>query len=411
MGGYAASPYPPAPSPVRGGGGAGFRGGRSATDNPVCWQRSPAPAAPLPARGGGVGGRGSPVVLSALLFGAGALGTTLLTPLSAGALRIGDWVAHWFLVVIYLGQPWPDVRTFVNRVGSFGVISRPPLYNLEGGLLVGALDVQFWPFQLITPVLALAVAAAGVLWARAIGGPRAARVVAPLLGAEPVPAPERGLPLVQDGGGRPGAVVLAADPRRRPGPPAEPRSADVRAGGVVRRPRVPGAPDDDLLRPAHPALARLAPTATAVPSTDCLERHHLGARRAGRRRGVRPLAGLGDLDVRAQRRAGGESGLVRPGRLGDVRRLAAQRGRGGDRDAGAAAGPRGAGARRAAQRRSAPTVSARRADGSVGTERLLAPGPVPRSRPCAPRPSPLAPRPSAARPGSPSSFSAASSVR
>jgi len=39
----------------------------------------------------------------------------------------------------------------VNRVGDFGVISRPPLYNLEGGLLVGALDVQFWPFQLITP--------------------------------------------------------------------------------------------------------------------------------------------------------------------------------------------------------------------------------------------------------------------
>ena len=57
-------------------------------------------------------------ILGTLLFGAGALGTTLLTPLSAGALRIGDWVAHWFLVVIYLGQPWPDVRTFVNRVTS-----------------------------------------------------------------------------------------------------------------------------------------------------------------------------------------------------------------------------------------------------------------------------------------------------
>ena len=65
-------------------------------------------------------------------------------------------MAHWFLVVIYLGQPLPDLRTFVNRVGDFGVISRPPLYNLEGGLLVGALDVQFWPFQLITPLLALA---------------------------------------------------------------------------------------------------------------------------------------------------------------------------------------------------------------------------------------------------------------
>jgi hypothetical protein len=36
------------------------------------------------------------VGLATLLFGAGALGTTLLTPLSAGALRLGDWVAHWF---------------------------------------------------------------------------------------------------------------------------------------------------------------------------------------------------------------------------------------------------------------------------------------------------------------------------
>jgi len=143
--------------------------------------------APRSGWGGGlsVGGGAYPVVLSTLLFGAGALGTTLLTPLSAGALRIGDWVAHWFLVVIYLGQPWPDVRTFVNRVGDFGVISRPPLYNLEGGLLVGALDVQFWPFQLVTPLLALAVAAAGVLWARTIGGPGAAWVVVPLLALSP----------------------------------------------------------------------------------------------------------------------------------------------------------------------------------------------------------------------------------
>ena len=98
------------------------------------------------------------------------IGTVLLTPLSAGALRIGDWVAHWFLVLVYLGQPLPDLRTFVNRVGDFGVISRPPLYNLEGGLLVGALDDQFWPFQLVTPLLAVPVVAAGVLWARAIGG-------------------------------------------------------------------------------------------------------------------------------------------------------------------------------------------------------------------------------------------------
>jgi hypothetical protein len=126
-----------------------------------------------------------PEVLAVALFAAGSLGTTLLTPLSAGALRIGDWVAHWFLVLVYLDRPLPDIRTFTNRVGDFGVISRPPLYNLEGGLLVGPLDDQFWPFQLITPVLALSVPAAGVLWARAIGGPSAARIVAPLIGLSP----------------------------------------------------------------------------------------------------------------------------------------------------------------------------------------------------------------------------------
>jgi hypothetical protein len=119
------------------------------------------------------------------LFAAGALGTTLLMPLSAGALRIGDWVAHWFLVLVYLGEPLPDLRTFVNRVGDFGVISRPPLYNLEGGLLVGPLDGQFWPFQLLTPLLALSVAGAGVLWGRAVGGARAAWVVAGLVGSSP----------------------------------------------------------------------------------------------------------------------------------------------------------------------------------------------------------------------------------
>lgn len=140
---------------------------------------------PAPVRDDTRGGEAAPVALATVLFGATALGTTLLTPLSAGALRVGDWVAHWFLVVIYLGQPWPDVRTFVNRVGNFGVISRPPLYNLEGGLLVGALDIRFWPFQLITPLLALSVAAAGVLWARAIGGPGAARIVVPLIALSP----------------------------------------------------------------------------------------------------------------------------------------------------------------------------------------------------------------------------------
>jgi hypothetical protein len=88
-------------------------------------------------------------------------------------------------VLVYLGQPLPDLRTFVNRVGDFGVISRPPLYNLEGGLLVGPLDVQFWPFQLVTPLLALSVAGAAVLWGRAIGGVRAAWVVAGLVGLSP----------------------------------------------------------------------------------------------------------------------------------------------------------------------------------------------------------------------------------
>jgi hypothetical protein len=132
-----------------------------------------------------IGAEVGPVVLAVALFAAGALGTTLMTPLSAGALRIGDWVAHWFLVLVYLGQPLPDLRTFTNRVGDFGVISRPPLYNLEGGLLVGPLDVQFWPFQLITPMLALSVAAAGALWARAVGGRGAACIVAPLIGLSP----------------------------------------------------------------------------------------------------------------------------------------------------------------------------------------------------------------------------------
>ena len=127
-----------------------------------------------------------PVVLATVLFGAGTLGTMLLTPLSAGALRIGDWVAHWFLVLFYLRQPLPELRTFTNRVGDFGIISRTPLFNLEGGLLVGALDpVQFWPFQLVTPLLSLSVAAAGVLWARAVGGTGAARIMAPLIGLSP----------------------------------------------------------------------------------------------------------------------------------------------------------------------------------------------------------------------------------
>jgi len=128
----------------------------------------------------------APVMVGAALFGAGTVGTMLLTPLSAGALRIGDWVAHWFLVLVYLGERLPDLRTFTNRVGNFGVISRPPLYNLEGGLLVGALDgTPFWPFQLLTPLLALAVAAAGVLWAGALGGRRAAWVTAGLIGLSP----------------------------------------------------------------------------------------------------------------------------------------------------------------------------------------------------------------------------------
>jgi hypothetical protein len=145
-----------------------------------------------PAPGSAASRELAPVGLAVVLYAAGALGTTLLTPLSGGALRIGDWVAHWFLVLVYLGEPLPDLRPFTNRVGDFGIISRPPLYNLEGGLLVGALagpagqpEPWFWPFQLITPLLALPVIAAGVLWARAIGGLGSARVAAGLLGLSP----------------------------------------------------------------------------------------------------------------------------------------------------------------------------------------------------------------------------------
>jgi len=154
---------------------------------------SPSPQ-PSPKGSGGWGegryeGEASVVALAAGLYAAGTLGTTLLTPLSGGALRIGDWVAHWFLVLVYLGQPLPDLRTFTNRVGDFGVISRPPLYNLEGGLLAGALagssEPAFWPFQLVTPLLALPLVAAGVLWARALGGSGAARVMAALVCLSP----------------------------------------------------------------------------------------------------------------------------------------------------------------------------------------------------------------------------------
>jgi hypothetical protein len=143
---------------------------------------------PSRAHGRGCGG-GRLVALAAGLYGLGTLGTTFLTPLSGGALRIGDWVAHWFLVLVYAGLPLPDLRVFTNRVGDFGVISRPPLYNLEGGLLVGTLaagsDAPFWPFQVLTPLLALPVVAAGVLWAAAHGGRRVGRVFAALAGLSP----------------------------------------------------------------------------------------------------------------------------------------------------------------------------------------------------------------------------------
>ncbi|MGE3912701.1 MAG: hypothetical protein AB7K36_25305 [Chloroflexota bacterium] len=136
------------------------------------------------------GGTGLTAMVTGMaLYAAGTLGTTLLTPLSGGALRIGDWLAHWFLVLVYLGQPLPDLRVFTNRVGDFGVISRPPLYNLEAGLLVGAVagsgDPPFWAFQLITPMLAVPLAAAGLLWARALGGPGAPRIAAALIGLSP----------------------------------------------------------------------------------------------------------------------------------------------------------------------------------------------------------------------------------
>ena len=119
------------------------------------------------------------------LFGLATLGTVLATPVSGGALRIGDWVAHWFLVLVYLGQPLPDLRVFVNRVGDFGVVSRPPLYNLEGGLLVGPLDVQFWSFQLGGALVGVPIVVAAVLWARNVGGVAAARAIVPLCALSP----------------------------------------------------------------------------------------------------------------------------------------------------------------------------------------------------------------------------------
>ena len=113
------------------------------------------------------------------LFALGTLGTVLVAPVSGGALRIGDWVAHWFLVLVYLGRPLPDLRVFVNRVGDFGVVSRPPLYNLEGGLLVGPLGDQFWPFQLVGALVGLPIVVVAVLWARNVGGVAAARAIGP----------------------------------------------------------------------------------------------------------------------------------------------------------------------------------------------------------------------------------------
>ena len=201
--------------------------------------------------------RSAPAAWRSGCTGPARLGTVLLTPLSAGALRIGDWVAHWFLVLVYLGQPPgpPHVRQPRRRLrGDLG----PPLYNLEGGLLVGALDDQFWPFQLVTPLLALPVVAAGVLWGQGDRRGRPAWIMAALLGLSPFLLQNGVYPwskMVAAGW----CAVLAADPRRRAGPSADSRAADVRAGGPLRWPGLPGSPDHDLLRPAHAPLARVAP--------------------------------------------------------------------------------------------------------------------------------------------------------
>ena len=244
-----------------------------------------------------------------LLYAAGALGTTLLTPLSGGALRIGDWVAHWFLVLVYIGEPLPDLRTFTNRVGDFGVISRPPLYNLEGGLLVGALDSQFWPFQLLTPLLGLSVAGAAVLWARNIGGARAVRIMVPLVGLSPFLLQNASYPWSKMVAG--GLVLLFLAMIRAAALARQPRRARQLfvLAALCARAWIPGAPDDDLLRHPDDPLAALASPAHADRldkwavggSFAWLDAGYLGRGGTCGGAGVCAVAGLGALHLRPAR--------------------------------------------------------------------------------------------------------------
>ena len=131
-------------------------------------------------------GEGFALVAAALvLFGLGALGTTLLVPVWGGADRYGDWQRHWFLSLVYQGQPLPDLRDFARRVGPLSLTARTPLYNLEAGLLVTVLDAQFWSFQILGTIVGVPLAATAVLWARNVGGLPAARIAVPLVALSP----------------------------------------------------------------------------------------------------------------------------------------------------------------------------------------------------------------------------------
>ena len=178
-----------------------------------------------------------------------------------------------------------------------------------------------------------------MLWARAIGGPGAARIVAPLIGLSPFLLQNASYPWSKMVAA--GLVLLFL--------------LLIRAAALARRPS--RARQTFVLAALCAGLGYLAHQTTifyVLPTLLWL------AWRRPRPLFRRPVAwtlttwALGGLAGLAafgpwqawvistyglRRRAGRQSGLVRRRRLGDVRRLAAQGGRGGRRDAGAAARP------------------------------------------------------------------------